>query len=540
MNKVKGGKIFAAVWLVAGYAAILIFLALGSNYMDSDMASEMLLSRLCAQENSIMSVNWYYSTEVRLLNMQAVMIPLWKIFTDFRTIRLLTSAILYALTILSYMYCCKQAGVWKKAIYFAPVLVTPFAYSYMKYDMVGLYYYVYSIVAFFSMGFFLKITNESIAVKKKIIPWILYILLAGLIGMTTIRQLIVFYYPLSLVLALLWLNGYLKRYGARVIGWKQIYNEILLKWREDRYLKCFLVSCVGSLVASVGYVLNVLVLRDIYHFYSYDRILFTDIDDFARFSEVLVGHIKIFGYTSGVQLLSLNGIANILTLFFIGCLIYIVRMIVKKFKDYDLRSRIIVAYFICAAAFNLFIYIFSDIYGERYMLPYMLFFMVVLAIYMDKTDVHRTVKQLFYVLFCVVFLLNGVLQYKELIEEEKDPSRNEVVSFMIQRGYDFGYATFWNANVFTELTNGQVEMRNVHVKQWETLGYEHWLMETRNEHRMSDHTVFVLLTQEQYEENMEIPFLQEKYRVFDNGSYLIFEYKNSDELYSMVKTEENE
>lgn len=538
MNKIKGGKIFAALWLIIGYSAILIFLGAARNYIDSDMASEIMLSKLCASENGILSVNWYYSTELRLLNMQTVMIPLCKIFTDYMTIRLLSSAVIYALIIISYFYCCRQAGISDKALYFAPVFVTPFAYSYMKYDMIGLYYYVYSIVSFFSMGFLLKINNESVPAKKKILPWIFYVLFAALIGLTTIRQLILFYYPVSLVLFILWLNGYIKKFGTRVAGIKEIWNEIILKWREDRYLKHFITSCAGSFIASVGYVINVLVLRDIYNFHSYDRLLFTNIDDFDAFSEVIVGHIKIFGYTSDVQFISLNGIANVLSMFFIGCLIYILCIMIKKFDSYDIRCRIIIAYFICAVSFNAFVFIFSNLYGERYMLPYMLFFTVILTIYLSKTCVHHTVKKLFYVIFSVVFILNGVLQYRDLIEAEADDGRNRAAQFMVDKGYDFGYATFWNANVFTELTNGKVEIRNVHIQQWETLGYEHWLMEKKNENRLSDKPIFVLMDYEQYAANADLEFLQDEYRVYDSGGYMIFEYKNTEELYSMVKTEE--
>lgn len=540
MKKEKCGKIFAAAWLLAGYVGILLFLALGSNYIDSDMASEMILSRLCAQENSLLTRNWFYSTELRLFNMQMIMIPLFKIFSDFGVIRLLTSAIIYALTLASYFYCCRQVGVRDKALYFAPVFVTPFTYSYMKYDMVGLYYYVYSIVSFFSMGFLLKINNESVDKKKKVLPWIFYVLFAVLIGLTTIRQLILFYYPISLVLLILWLNTYVKRFGVRVISLKQIKTDIIMKWHEDRYLKHFLVSCVGSFVASVCYVVNVVVLRNIYSFHSYDRLLFTDISDFAAFSEVMVGHIRIFGYTPDVQFLSLNGIANVMSLFFIGCLVFIVYCMVKKFKFYDIRSRIVVAYFICSVAFNGFIFAFSNLYGERYMLPYMLFFTVILAIYLDKTPVDESVKKLFYVMFAFIFLVNGCLQYRNMIADELDDGRDKAAAFLVEKGYDFGYASFWNANVFTELTDGMVEVRNVEIEEWATFGYQHWLMIKSNEYRTCDYPIFIIMDYDQYAANMELEFLQQKYRVYDKGGYMIFEYADSEELYSMVKTEEKQ
>lgn len=49
-------------------AALLIsicFIALkGRKYLDSDMASEMILANLLNQEGGVLSKNWFYSTEL--------------------------------------------------------------------------------------------------------------------------------------------------------------------------------------------------------------------------------------------------------------------------------------------------------------------------------------------------------------------------------------------------------------------------------------------------------------------------------------------
>ena len=40
-----------------------------------------------------------------------------------------------------------------------------------------------------------------------------------------------------------------------------------------------------------------------------------------------------------------------------------------------------------------------------------------------------------------------------------------VVGFLQDNGYTFGYANFWDANVITEMTNGQIEMVNTNIGQ---------------------------------------------------------------------------
>ena len=45
----------------------------GMNNVDADNSSEMVLSRLLADEGTFFSRNWFYSTELRVLNTQIVL-----------------------------------------------------------------------------------------------------------------------------------------------------------------------------------------------------------------------------------------------------------------------------------------------------------------------------------------------------------------------------------------------------------------------------------------------------------------------------------
>lgn len=42
----------------------------GKWIVDSDLASEMILSDLLNKEGSIISHNWFYSTELKVVNLQ--------------------------------------------------------------------------------------------------------------------------------------------------------------------------------------------------------------------------------------------------------------------------------------------------------------------------------------------------------------------------------------------------------------------------------------------------------------------------------------
>ena len=44
---------------------------------------------------------------------------------------------------------------------------------------------------------------------------------------------------------------------------------------------------------------------------------------------------------------------------------------------------------------------------------------------------------------------------------DKNETKRPVAEFLAGNGYDFGFATYNNANIITELTNGEVEIGNI-------------------------------------------------------------------------------
>ena len=69
------------------FVNIAVFLSTRSHLMlDSDMSSELILGKLLAEEGGILSTNWYYSTELRVLNTQLVYKLLFTFTDDFSNI----------------------------------------------------------------------------------------------------------------------------------------------------------------------------------------------------------------------------------------------------------------------------------------------------------------------------------------------------------------------------------------------------------------------------------------------------------------------
>ncbi|MDY5100617.1 MAG: hypothetical protein SPE74_04335 [Oscillospiraceae bacterium] len=75
MQKTRDSRTFLA-WLLAALAALALLLGYshlyGDSWLSSDDSSEMILSRILAGEGGILTENWHYSTELRVLNTQLV------------------------------------------------------------------------------------------------------------------------------------------------------------------------------------------------------------------------------------------------------------------------------------------------------------------------------------------------------------------------------------------------------------------------------------------------------------------------------------
>lgn len=110
------------------------------NRLDADMASEQLLANLLAQEGGVMSTNWYYSTELRVLNTQLVMVPLFRLFTSWHTVRVVGSVVLILLYLAAWFWFGHSAKLKYSGLLGAGLLVLPYGALYRQYVLEGLYY----------------------------------------------------------------------------------------------------------------------------------------------------------------------------------------------------------------------------------------------------------------------------------------------------------------------------------------------------------------------------------------------------------------
>ena len=141
------------------------------NFLLSDDASELVYSRMLAQEGSIISSNWYGSTELEILNTQLIYSLLFHFTSNFQVVRIVGQVILTLIFLASYLFCLRgidpgKAGerFWKTAF----LLVIPISDAWIFLIMKA--YYIPAVaVSFVGLGLACRIRKEEVLKKRKLV-----------------------------------------------------------------------------------------------------------------------------------------------------------------------------------------------------------------------------------------------------------------------------------------------------------------------------------------------------------------------------------
>ena len=437
-------KCFTAV--VSGFLVLyLVSIAIysyffGWRWLDSDHASEMILGKLLAEENTLLSRSWLYSTELRLVYQTIFTMPLFKIFGHLENWALIRSLNIFfnnAILILSYLFLMKQLEVKTKWVLFtAFFLVIPLSYGYWDIVIFGGYYIFFIAQLFCSLGLYIRLNSRSASGKKIMLEFILFSILAFILGVQGIRSLMVIYIPLLLV---------------------SVYNRV--KITKEKFFP-LIMGCYAFFLCSIGYIFNLL-LQKRYSFYPYETM---NMEHPALYLEKLglsfTNIAGFFGLSGGSTILSAQGFFSVAAL--ILCLV-LIRTIYKTINcsQPEGEKKIIPLFFMASAIFSIFIFIITDkIIESRYFIPFMILYVPLTSIlfeYAEKTFgyLKRTV------IICGIILFifgQGYINFQNLTVRDMNTGRKGHIEYLLDEELHFGFATFWNGNVITELSNGKIEM----------------------------------------------------------------------------------
>lgn len=444
------------IWLAGCFLVYTYFMwVYGEQLLDSDNSTELIYAGLLSEENALLSDTWWYSTEIRILYFHLVMIPLFRVFTDWHVIRVIGSVINNLIMLLCYGYFCRGAGLRREYAVSAAMLILPLSDVFFKYTAYGLQYTSYISIGFATFGLLLRLADGT--GNGRVRRAVALFVLSFLNGMAGMREFLVLYIPLVLTAALcLWFSQY--AWSEPTSGW----SVSLTKW-----------SIAAAIAACAGYAVNITVLAGQYSFADYrDQMHYTGFS-LERLETTLDGIFKNFGYHEGRVFTGytfLNLMFGILLLITIYGAYVGVRRLLKGIID---AQTLVSVFYVLATAIYITLYLFTtmDCY-DRYYIP-ICAFAIPTAVYGVKGWAGRhcaaewkrkkfPIRPKTLLLMCFMVMMTGfaTLNYYYLHSGDEDVTyqHRELAQILIEEGYTVGYSTYSSGGLLVELTDAAVNM----------------------------------------------------------------------------------
>lgn len=500
---VYAAALLAAVTLLS---SILFFVFFPDNLMHSDMAAEVLLSKLLSEEGRLISKNWFYSTEIRIVYTQLLMTPLFCFIRDFKTVKLI-SIIIYDLALaVVFFFTGRKFGLKKEAAFLMmALLAAPLSNEYFDMMLLGNFYTSQAICTFLVLLFFYQQNkkNRCLVLIKQIALCVVSLIL-GLSGLRYLASLLI---PIML--------SVVSACAAR--------KDRTVYELRDKLMLSFLMTMsagIGLLVNRFCLALN----------YSFDTtpVRFVPIAEVPeRFLKSLYLMVEFVGYRD-VEAVSGLGVVNLVKFAFLLLLVFAVGYLTKH--RYDILSenqRLLLYYFYGLFFINWYMLVFTDVLMQyRYWLPVYIISLLILGMFLQNTEgVSAFVRQF---CICLAVITVAAALYGELWQDTKYndcEKRYGYMQYLEENGYEFGYATFWNADVTEYLANGRIHVGNLGGDENGSAPYE-WL--SRKEYyKEGYHTgkTFLLLarTEEPALFNGDITIMTDGIKVYEDEFYVIYE-----------------
>ncbi len=453
----------AVPWLVlAGCFAALCYFEWRNvgDLLDSDMASDLIYARLLAQEGTFFSPNWYYSSELRVFANHLSFTPLFLITQDWRLVRGLGSMLTYALFVLSLYAPLSQVGLRRQYPLVAAAMLLPLSVMYFHYSMVGTSYTHYYILSFLLLGLALGQCGASGRARA----WRLILLgaLSVAAGLCGLRFLLFSSLPLCASALYLWARA------GRAAG------------PRTRRLAWGSLLSLGAMAA--GAAVNLLVLSRLYTFQTFAEVTYTSFQPEAA-GEFLRNLLSLLGFPENGSLFSPALAPAALSLLLLALIAWASWSALRapapgaaaaqsailaqpgeaaapSPAETDAPGdRVLALFFLAAAVMHIGLLSLTSMPRNMYhFLPVSVYALPLAACALRRLPWPKRARAA--LAGGMACLLAATSAVNSLYFSRRDITYEPRMALesLLAEGYDCGYATFWRANVLTELSGGEVEM----------------------------------------------------------------------------------
>lgn len=525
------------LFLLAFAASVVTTFYVSKNILDSDASSELVLSHYLAHSKDlILSKDWSYSTELRVLNTQLIYSTLFHFFSDWSFVRFCSAMCMQVILLISCGYLLYEAGFSKKVFFLSgSLLLLPVSVTYGRIVLYHCYYIPHLALSFFllglTLGFTKPIDRNSWKFWFRLVLLIVFSFVGGLGG---VRQLMVTHAPLLLCIVACCFLEDAKEADKRK---SSLFSPARLP---------LVTAALASTMASfIGLKVNTGILAEHYKFQHQSEFLLGLLPA-SELKEVFYGFFHNFGFREEIPMLSLMGILSIGGIFAGSYCVYLsIRRFLAHAENRDIRKNLMCLFSLSVTLVTLVLLVISGEYGNYHYALYLVFSLPWAALLLaseleelpQELNFFRAGK-LLPILAAVLLLANGFVNVLFFNGNEKFDQTYEglhfrnmhikdelsgAVNFVAENGYDIGFATFWNSNIVSEITDGRIRMVNVClIPQLDCIIYDNWLTFASYQEQPAEKP-FMMMEVSEFEdfarteayENCTLVYRDEHYCVFD-------------------------
>lgn len=414
-----------------------------------------------------------------------------KIFpNDWYMARMVGQALLMLILLTAYLYVghglkLKNNGVWGAA-----ALACPFGVWYLWYGAFGGYYLAYMIWVLLSFGAMLHLL-ETAPKWRSIVRILLLSSCCLLSGLNSVKGLMSFYLPM-VVTSLI----------AVVFRWHM--NPTV---RPKLELKVMAIAIFAVIVNGIGYLVNSTIFAEKYSFSNVNS------KNWAAFSlEILLEKwmefFSLFGYPADwfkkghIQVLSVQGILGSTGLVIAIAILFSMWRLLCNWKSLEGEKILPPLLLTIALIFQGLIMACTGTKQDT--LPYQWLSLVpfvfpVLQLEGETENFKLPfTRKVAAFSFCACFVAASIGSVLQFFSQgyRINPHLKNICDWLVENDYTQGYASFWNGNVLTEWSNGEIDMW-VPIS-FNTMHINPWLQKSSHERPPKDE-FFLLTTKEELE-----------------------------------------
>lgn len=339
---------------------------------------------------------------------------------------------------------------------------------------------------------------------------------AGLMGL----RLLCFYY-LPLAFAILVILCYEDLHG-------------LLKKTVYENKELILAIIMAEVFAVAGFLFSEYLLVPAYHFANSGTTAMWEEFSSAKILSVITGFLSTFGYKTGL-LKSVASIHVVVALILFCCTTVSAVLLIKR-NNSEFTTRVFGMLFLSQLLTAALIYTMTDYpLANRHLLLVTIMSVPILAKALPCERIFSA-KGLLGGILAILVVVNIYTNYQEIYSFDISSKFYNIAQTLNNENCKNGYATFWNANVLTEITNGEIEVWSFTMNEVmdTAASLEPWYQKTKHWQIPPEGKVFLLLAKREYENNTDIrrciDSIQQKKKAYTDENWDLFVFEDCGQL----------